>query len=220
MVGRKRPEEDARLASVLFNKKKYQILGFLLDNPDEQFSIKDIKDATEVSRPVISDLVEALSKIGLLDREKKGNLYLIEVNRYSPYYRSLKSILKVDSKPLKHAAHKAADRIMEIGKDLESHIVSIYLFGSVAREMPRLDSDVDLLVVEDGDMIPEQRDAVEHIANQHGENLNVDFSITWYTEEEFRDNLVEGVALVKRILEEGKKLAGKALEELKPGGEG
>lgn len=201
-------DEGSRLSEVLFNQKAYQILAHLLDSPDGEFSISEIKESVEVSRPVISKVVDSLKDIGVVNKRKKGNLYLISVNVDSTYYKPLQEILQLDSKPLKEAAEELLEGMEEEG--LLEDVVSVYLFGSVARGVPRTDSDIDLLFVHD-DLSEENKKSVQNFVSKMEKRLNVSFSITWYGRKELRDQKAHGVALVERVEEEGENLYGEEL---------
>lgn len=201
-------DEDSRLSEVLFNQKAYQILAQLLDNSDEEFSISEIKDSVDVSRPVISKVVDSLKDIGVVNKRKKGNLYLISVNVDSTYYKPLQEILQLDSRPLKEAAEELLEKM---GKEELLHdVVSVYLFGSVARGVPRTDSDIDLLFVHD-DLSEEKKESAQNFVAKMGKRLNVSFSVTWYGRKELRDQKAHGVAFTERVEEEGENLYGEEL---------
>lgn len=200
--------ESRRLSEVLFNRKAYQVIAYLLDNPDKEFSISDIKEGVDVSRPVISDVLNSLKDIGLVDKRKKGNLYLVSVNRDSTYYGPLEEILQLDSRPLEKAASKLIQGLKE--RELLGEVVSVYLFGSVARGVPRTDSDIDLLFIHD-DISEEDKRSVQSFATSKEKRLRVQFSITWYGRAKLENDRISEVAFVRRVEKEGKHLYGEKL---------
>lgn len=196
-----------RLSGVLFNHTRYEILWFLLNNPDEQYSIADIQNAVDVSRPIISDFVNELRDIGLVEKKRKGNLYLISVNQDSPYLYALQDLLELDAKPLKESAEEVADELITY-----TGVTSIYLFGSVARGTPRIDSDIDILIVyNDNEFDEDVKRKIDSQVHKKGDEWNLTFSLTYYSEKTFQEDKEAGIALLERIEEEGEHLAGEKL---------
>ncbi len=198
-----------RLSGVLFNSKAYQVLVYLFENSEKEHSISEIVEGVDVSRPVISGLVNELRDLGLVNKKKKGNLYLISLNSDSPYYSHLENILDLDAEPLREAAAGLVDALDE--EDLLSGMLSIYLFGSVARGIPSVDSDIDLLFVEDGELDESDKENVMAFIAGEEDRLKVNFSVTWYDENELKKSLSRGIAFVERVKEEGVKLYGEDL---------
>lgn len=198
-----------RLSGVLFNSKAYQVLVYLFENSEKEHSISEIVEGVDVSRPVISGLVNELRDLGLVNKKKKGNLYLISLNSDSPYYSHLENILDLDAEPLREAAAGLVDALDE--EDLLSGILSIYLFGSVARGIPTVDSDIDLLFVEEENFKElDEKEIMNFIAAEEN-HLKVNFSVTWYKEDELMRDVSRGIAFAKRVKEEGVKLYGEDL---------
>lgn len=203
-------QETNRLSTTLFNQKKYRILSLLLTNPDKQFSISEIKEQADVSRPLISNFIDELRDLGLVKKDKKGNLYLIEIETGSPYYNALKEVLELDARPLKKAAKDLAKEM----KKRSTAITSIYLFGSVARGTPRLDSDIDLLVIyQEENLSQGDKEKMRSLAKKQGDKLNVSFSLTWYQTTKFEEDLEWGESFAKKIKEEGVLLEGERVEK-------
>lgn len=198
-----------RLSGVLFNPKAYQILAHLFNNPDKEFSISEIKDAVDVSRPIISKLVNDLRDLGLVEKRKKGNLYLISLNENSPYYYPLKDILNLDSEPFEKAAEELIEELKD--EELLAGIISVYLFGSVARGVPEIDSDIDLLFVHEDEFSEEDKNSIQNFLTSEEKRLKVNFSVTWYEKEELERDESRGIAFVERVKGEGEHLYGEEL---------
>ncbi|MDY6789376.1 MAG: nucleotidyltransferase domain-containing protein [Candidatus Nanohaloarchaea archaeon] len=136
-------------------------------------------------------------------------MYFIEVNASSPYCSPLKNILEVDSQPLKEAAEGVADDIME---EYADGIVSIYLFGSVARGTPRIDSDIDILIVyKENRLGEEERQRIVDSVRRQEDKLKIHIQLLWYSKEEWERDLRRGISINERIVEEGIRLEGEEL---------
>lgn len=206
MVKYNSDKESKRLSEVLFNNKAYQVLAHLFENSDRKLSISEIEEAVDVSRPVISNLINDLRDLGLVSKEKKGNLYLISIISDSPYYEYLEHILDLDAEPLRNAVTKLVGDLEEEG--LLSGIASIYLFGSVARGIPKVDSDIDLLFISNSEFDESDKKDICNFVSKQEKNQKVSFSITWYDREELKSGLASGIVFVERVVEEGIKLYG------------
>lgn len=206
-------EDRTRLSGLLFNRKRYNILAYLFDRADEQVTIGDIITDVDVSRPYATSLINDLHALGLVEKEKKGNMYLITVNTDSAYYGSLLKLLKIDAEPLQEAAERVVDDVLDLhlvssSDPVPDHVAAVVLFGSVARGMPRIDSDIDLLIVHDGGVTGDDRDQLRRVFAKYGERLQVSFSLTFYTVTEWERDSQRGIAFVERVTEEGHVLWG------------
>jgi len=207
-------EGQTRLSELLFNHKRYNILAYLFDRGDEQVTIGDIIEDVDVSRPYATSLINDLHALGLIEKEKKGNMYLITVNTDSAYYESLSQLLTIDADPLQRAAENAVNQVldtclMSTGNPVSDHIAAIALFGSVARGSPRIDSDIDLLFVHNDDQLTDdERDQLRHFFGKYGDQVQVSFSLTFYTEKEWKRDGQRGISFVERVDEEGITLYG------------
>ncbi len=198
---------QTRLSGLLFNHKRYNILAYLLTYADEQLTIGEIIDDVDVSRPHVTNFVNDLRDLGLVEKQKKGNLYLITVNEDSPYIGPLRTLLAIDAEPLRLAAIDFTDKMLQTYGD---SIKAVYLFGSVARGTPRIDSDIDILLIHD--KLPERTTSqIEGMANQYGDKHGVTFSLTWYRLDEWRRDQDHGIAFVERIKQDAEQLAGEDL---------
>lgn len=191
-------EEKTQLSETLFNKPRYRILNLILEKPEKNYSIKEIKQRTEVSRPIIAEFLEKLEEIGLVERTKKGNMYLTDINKESPYLEPMEKLLKLDTEPLKKEAKNLAEELVKTGK-----AESVYLFGSVARGSPGTSSDVDLLVIHKG-----EKNKIQRQIEKKNKETGTNFSATYYTKKELEKDRERGIALIERIKEEGIQLAG------------
>jgi predicted nucleotidyltransferase/DNA-binding transcriptional ArsR family regulator len=209
-------EGQTRLSGLLFNHKRYSILAYLLTHEDEQLTVGEIIDAVDASRPHVTNFVNDLRDLGLVEKEKKGNMYLITVNEDSPYYEPLYELLRIDAEPLQRAAEEAVDTVLDKhldrGDRIEDQVVAVELFGSVARGTPQIDSDIDILIIHKEDTIDAAaQDELRDLFAKHGDELKVSFSLTFYTQDEWERNRRRGVAFPERVAEEGLRLHGEQL---------
>ena len=82
--------------------------------------------------------------------------------------------------------------------------VAIYFFGSYAYGAPRPDSDIDLLVViEDGDDSPYQRDAIAYRALR---GIRLPIEVQVYTRKEFESRAALPVSFERTVKRKGRLL--------------
>lgn len=207
MSSGQRGGESPRLSQVLFNENRYAILAFLLNNPDSQYSIAEIQDEVEVSRPVISEFVDQLRDLGLVQKARKGPMYLISINRHSPYYDRLQDLLELDAEPLRESAQHIADELIA-----NYNIASIYLYGSAARGTPKTDSDLDLLIIERDDLSDSEKSEAESFIRKQADQWKLTLHPMWMDEEdiEYFGEEME-LPMMRDVKEEGIHLAGEEL---------
>lgn len=192
------------LSSVLFNQKRMKVLELLINNPEKEFTLSEIVELSGVSKPTVTEFIDKIYRLGVVERKKHGNAYLISLNRGSSYLEHLEKILELDSKPLLEAANELKEDLVE---ELEAEIVSVILYGSVARKTPKLDSDIDLLVV-----VEDQKSSVQNrlrgISKNLGKVKGLKFSTLVMRKEEVDERVETGDEFINTVLEEGKPLYG------------
>ncbi|WP_440770164.1 nucleotidyltransferase domain-containing protein [Natronorubrum sp. DTA28] len=123
-------------------------LSFLSRNPDDEFSVTELANAVEHSRPSVTKAVDILSSNDLVVTEREGGKRLVRINRErlyvpdNPYFEIPQSEFHA---PVQTAVETLVDELDDV--------ISIVLYGSVARGEADRRSDIDLWVlVEDGRM--------------------------------------------------------------------
>jgi predicted nucleotidyltransferase len=130
------------------------ILLFLIRHHDESFSVTNIAEAVEYTRPTITKAVDVLSNNDLVVEERDGSRRLVGINRSrlilpdDPYLEIPQSEF--------HAPVKAATAA--ILDELED-VLAVVLYGSVARGEADRRSDIDLWVLVREDRMGNQRQA-------------------------------------------------------------
>lgn len=194
-------------SDLLFNRKKYRLIRFLVEK-EGSHSITEISEGTELSRQFVSDKVDKLAELGIVKKEIRGNMKLISINNKSAYYKTFKNLMKLDSKPLKEVAEDYAEKISEKHEEIES----VILFGSVARETPKISSDIDVLVILDEEN-DKTREEIIAKSESFNKKYNVNLSTTFYEREKFLRDLKASRTFAENIVDEGEILAGEKIWE-------
>jgi predicted nucleotidyltransferase len=130
------------------------ILLFLMRHRDESFSMTDIAEAVDYTRPTITKTVDVLSNNDLVVEERDGSRRMVQINRDrltlpdDPYLEIPQSEF--------HAPVKAA--MEALLKELDG-VLAVVLYGSVARGEADRRSDIDLWVLVREDRMGNQRRA-------------------------------------------------------------
>jgi len=199
---------------LLGQKYKAEVLKFLKDNPDDFFSINEIAKKTSGSNPSVKKFLEELSDIGLVKFRKKGSSYLIEYNPDSRYDEAVQSIFKVEIDEL---WRKASSYSYDLKKDnqISEHIESVVLYGSVARGTADSNSDIDILILTDGEI---NEDNIMETALEIGKKKSdeeVEIVPMVETIDEFRDNWSYGTHRFEtNVVRDGKILKGKKWDDI------
>jgi predicted nucleotidyltransferase len=135
------------------------LLRLLLDNPYEQFTIRELGRLTDNAAQSVKRAVDVLETNEIIVVDTEGNRRLVGINR-TRISKPDDSVLRIPQSDFHPPVRAALDRIRE---DLEE-VSGILVFGSVARGHADRQSDIDLWVLA-GDR------AEQHRANELAKEL-------------------------------------------------
>jgi predicted nucleotidyltransferase len=132
--------EAGALANVLFGKGRGAILALLYGHPDQSFYYRQItRQLNRVSVGTLQRELETLSRLGLIDRSTVGKQVFYRANRNHPVFPELRALVAKTVGAiavLRSALVPMADRIS-----------LAFIYGSMARQDERAESDIDLLII-------------------------------------------------------------------------
>jgi len=111
-----------------------RILNFLIDEPGHQYLAAEIQKATGISKGGVNLSLRGLARRGLVDRQKKGKVFLYLIDHTNPICKQLKVI-------------KTIQLLMPLMKKISGKAERIILFGSAARGENTKQSDIDIMVI-------------------------------------------------------------------------
>lgn len=191
---------------MVFKDYEREVLEELLDNPDYGFTVKELADSVSGSYNSVKNFLEKLNDFGIVRFTSKGNYRIVEYDVENDYHEVLKSIFTVEKSERMRAAEDYAEEIYEMNRE---EIVSVVVFGSVARGTADKGSDVDILI------ITENKEDVDRIKSEAIKLRDrKSFSkVVPVTEslEEFRDAIAHESRFEKNVYRDGKVLAGESL---------
>ncbi len=133
--------EKFNLSSTLFSKALQRILALLYGQPDCSFHTNEIIRLTHSGTGAVQRELKKLHSSGLLSTKSIGNQKHYQVNRSSPLFSELRSIV------LK--TFGLADVLRNALDPIASKIYVAFIYGSIAKQEDRSNSDIDLMLVSD-----------------------------------------------------------------------
>lgn len=127
------------LSDVLFGQIRGQVLGLLYGQTDKTFYVRQIGRQLNASVGAIQRELEKLASVGLIVRTSLGNQVFYQANRNSPVFAEIRTLVA-----------KTVGVFAVLGSALEklsAEIVVALVYGSVARQEEKAESDIDLMIV-------------------------------------------------------------------------
>lgn len=155
------PLRDGRLFK---SEAADDILLFLIRHHSESFSMTEIAEALDYTRPTITKAVDVLSNNDLVVEERDGSRRLVQINR-DRLARPDDPYLEIPQLEFHAPVTAATEAILD---ELDG-VLAVVLYGSVARGEADRRSDIDLWV-----LVREDRMGNQRRANQVRESLEAD----------------------------------------------
>jgi len=174
------------LSTLITSKVRVTLLTLFLTHPEERFYQKQLITQLGLSSSLVQKELARLEKVGFLTSSREANTRYFQVNKAFPIYSELKSIV-FKTAGLADFLKNSLDDIGEVEVAL--------IYGSVAKNVEDMRSDVDLLVIGDVDM-DELHEAVESAEASIGREVNP----TVYTRKEWDKRVKIEQAFVTDIL--------------------
>jgi len=145
----------SRLSELLFKRYRRRVLELLLLHPDQRYHVREIARQTDTAPGTVHKELARLSEAGLLQKDTVGNQVIYQANPDCPILQELTSIFeKISSRGMDKpvtVTKKMDDLVEKYRKNIlalarENGVRNVRVFGSMARNEARSDSDLDLLV--------------------------------------------------------------------------
>ena len=159
---------DRDLLEILARRGRVQLIRTLKSFPERDFTINELSRVSSVPTMTTWRAVEELRKLGVVKVRKVGNAKAVKITGDEKKLRLLRLI--EDTDPQKAAAREFATRMGETEWAVECR-----LFGSIARGEHMPGEEVDIAVVYDDKLLPEQeaKAATRQVAAEVREETNV-----------------------------------------------
>ena len=137
------------LQKLLGSQARAEILKNLFTPEQKSIHLRELSRLSGLSAPVLQRELRQLALIGLVTAEKDGNRVNFSANRNNPIYQPLcELVAKTDG--IEGILRKA---FADISADY------VFIFGSMAKDTAKVNSDIDLFVIGDCGM----REVTRHI---------------------------------------------------------
>lgn len=185
------------------NPNNVKVLRHMVLYPSQVITGRGIARELGMSHATCTRSLNSLVNTGLLIRRRVGNSATYEIARDSALYMDiLEPAFRVELRLLQ----RLADTLLT---GIKGKVLSVYLFGSVARGEDTLSSDIDIMV-----LIRRQADkyAVEAALETNREKayrlFRIGVSTMVYDEEEFKRMTAKKSPLAEEVISEGVLLTG------------
>jgi predicted nucleotidyltransferase len=174
------------LSTLITSKSRIEVLTWFLTHPGERFHYLQLVGLLKSSRRSIQIELKRLEGAGILLSKKEANIRFYWVNQDHPLYPELKSIV------FKTAG--LADFLRDALHDIGPIEVAL-IYGSVAKNVEDVRSDIDLLVIGDIDL-----DGLHEAIDSAEQTIGREINPTIYTRKEWAGRVKIGQAFVADIL--------------------
>ncbi|MCM8831902.1 MAG: nucleotidyltransferase domain-containing protein [Candidatus Omnitrophica bacterium] len=175
---------------ILFSKTIRKLLLIFFTNPNKQFYLRQLCTLINSAPRPLQLALQKLEKAGILNSQKQANLKLYFLNKKNPIYFELKNII------LKTEA--IGDILAKNLKSLKN-IKCAFIYGSVAKNKERANSDIDICIIGEVDQT-----ALDKIIVKLEEKLKREISVVTFSPQEWKTAIKEKKAFVINILQNKK----------------
>lgn len=128
------------VADVLLGKGRGAVLGLLYDHPDRSFYYRQLtRELKSLSVGTLQRELKILTRIGLIERSTLGKQVFYRANRSHPVFPEVRALVS-KTVGLIHRLRSAL-------APLADRISVAFIYGSIARQEERGESDIDVMVV-------------------------------------------------------------------------
>ena len=173
----------------LFGHTRSALLAMLYGHADQSFYVRQLVRAVGAGHGALQRELKCLTEMGLVLRRAQGNQVLYQANSQSPIFSEVKSLI---TKTV--GIH---DVIRSALVSLGSEIQIAFVYGSVARQKERADSDVDLMVLGNASF----SDVVSALGPAQ-KALGREINPTVFGVDEFRSKLATGNHFLSSVMKE------------------
>ena len=173
----------------LFGRTRSALLAMLYGHQDQQFYLRQLVRAVGAGHGALQREVRHLTDMGLIVRRVQGNQVLYQANEQSPIFSEIKSLI-TKTVGIHDAIHSA---LVSLGAEIQI----AFVYGSVARQKERANSDVDLMVLGNA-RFSDVVSALGPAQRVLGREINP----TVFPVSEFRSKLAAGNHFLRSVLKE------------------
>lgn len=176
--------------SILFSKTIRNLLAIFVTHPKDRFYLRQLCVLIRSSPRPVQLALQKLERAGILNLQKEANIKFYSLNKVSPIYSEIKSII------LKTEA--VGETLRQGLKDLKN-LKCAFIYGSVAKNKERAGSDIDICVIGKINL-----NALSKLTSQLEERLKREISFVTFSPSEWKKAIKEKKAFAMDILKNKK----------------
>jgi predicted nucleotidyltransferase len=176
---------------LMFGAYRRKLLGLLLMRPDERYHVRELARMSEAPVGSIHRELKTMAEAGLLIRDQVGNQVFYQADQSCPIYEELASIFRKTS----GLASLVRDHLDEISDRIDFAVV----FGSMASGRQNSESDLDMLILGDIELID-----VVRALSPLGQTLRREINPVVMTGDHFSAQLKKKDLFTRRVIDEPK----------------
>lgn len=176
--------------SILFSKTTRQLLSVFVTNPKDRFYLRQLCVLITVSPRPVQLALQKLEKAGLLNSVREANIKFYFLNKASPIYSEIKSII---------LKTEAVGQTLCKGLKNLKNISCAFIYGSVAKDEERASSDIDICIIGEVDL-----GALSSVTAELENKLKREISTVTFTPPEWKKAIAEKKAFARDILKNKK----------------
>ena len=176
------------LADALFSGTRQKVLGLLFMQPDHDFSLAELIERAKAGSGAVQREIGRFVDSGLVTVEVKGRQKRYRANPESPIFPELCSLVAKTLGP----AQVVKDAVRAIDNEIDVALI----YGSVAKNTDRADSDIDLMLVSDTLTLEDVFTALEPAEQELSRPVNP----TLYTRHEFEKRRANDNPFIRKVL--------------------
>jgi predicted nucleotidyltransferase len=184
--------QKATPADALFPKVRQRVLAVLFVSPDRSFYANEIIALAQSGTGAVQRELASLVDAGLVSVRKQGNQRHYQADASAPMFAELRGLV------LKTMG--LADVLRAALAPIAGQIAQAFVFGSMARQQDKAQSDVDLLIVSASLGYADVFGALENASATLGRSINPAI----YTPDDFMRRVAQDNAFISRVMQQPK----------------
>lgn len=175
------------LSDVLFGQIRGGVLALLYGYTDKSFYVRQIARHINASVGAVQRELEKLAEVNLITRTSVGNQVFYQVNQRNPVFAEMRALV--------NKTVGVFNILRSALEQLAAGITVAFVYGSVARQVEKAGSDVDLMII--GDV--ELDDVLAQLSNIET-TLGRTVNPTIYSVHEFKKKSGEGNHFLNAVI--------------------
>jgi predicted nucleotidyltransferase len=176
------------LKDAVFTDSQAKVYLWIYGQPERSYHLSELRRLTGLGSASLQREINRLVVAGLANSTLKGNQRQISANLQSPLFKELSDLTR--------KVMGAAALITEALRPIEQKIEVAFLYGSVAKQSDRAESDIDIMMIGSDLTLGEVLEQLLPVEEMLCRKVNP----TCYTVREFKKRLSDTDSFVNKVL--------------------